>query len=122
MTNALVGILYKQNKLDISEPLVMPGWEQDDRKAITWADLLHMSSGLEWEENYGNESDVNVMLHKVGNFGMYTSGKPQIAEPNTVWNYSSGSPNLVLLKIKDLFESEDEYYNSLILFFLERSV
>ena len=111
VTNAIIGILYKQDKLDISAPIMMPNWDDDGRIPITWADLMHMSSGLEWEEDYGNESDVNVMLHKVGDFGKYTAEKPSVAPVNTVWNYSSGSPNLVMLKIKDLFESREEYYN-----------
>lgn len=111
VTNALVGILYKQDKLDINEPILMPGWDDDARMAITWADMMHMSSGLEWEEDYGNESDVNVMLHKVGDFGSYTASKESVAPVNTVWNYSSGSTNLVMLKMKDLFETKEEYYN-----------
>ena len=111
VTNAMVGILSKQGKVNINDPILMPGWGKDERKLITWADMMHMSSGLEWEEDYGNESDVNVMLHKVGDFGSYTAAKPPIAEPNTVWNYSSGSTNLVCLKIKDLFNNEAEYYN-----------
>ena len=92
-TNALVGILYKQGKLDINMPIMMPGWEKDGRRDITWADMMHMSSGLEWEENYGNESDVNVMLHKVGDFGGYTAAKPLESSINTVFEYSSGSTN-----------------------------
>jgi len=111
VTNAMVGILAKQGKVNIDKPIMMPGWENDNRKLITWADMMHMSSGLEWEEDYGNESDVNVMLHKVGDFGSYAASKLPVAEPNTVWNYSSGSPNLVCLRIKDLFDSRDEYYN-----------
>ncbi|MEA3391933.1 MAG: serine hydrolase [Candidatus Marinimicrobia bacterium] len=111
VTNALIGILSKQDKLDINDPILMPGWADDDRAPITWADMMHMSSGLEWEEDYGNESDVNVMLHKVGDFGKFTAEKPSVAPVNTVWNYSSGSTNLVCLKMKDLFETDAEYYN-----------
>lgn len=111
ITNAMVGILVKEGKIDIDEPMLMPGWENDERAKITWSDVMHMSSGLEWEEDYGNESDVNVMLHKVGNFGAYAANKPAVAEPNTVWNYSSGSTNIVCLKLKDYFESEEDYYN-----------
>ncbi|MCK4530241.1 MAG: serine hydrolase [Candidatus Marinimicrobia bacterium] len=111
VTNAMVGILSKQGKIDINDPILMPGWDKDERASITWSDMLHTSSGLEWEEDYGNESDVNVMLHKVGDFGKFTSEKPSVAPVNTVWNYSSGSTNLVCLKIRDLFESESEYYH-----------
>lgn len=109
--NALIGILSKQGKVDINDPILMPGWDKDERASITWENMMHMSSGLEWDENYGNESDVNVMLHKVGDFGSFTANKMSVVQPNTVWNYSSGSTNLVCLKMKDLFKSEAEYYN-----------
>lgn len=111
VTNALVGILYKEDKLNINMPVLMPGWENDDRQAITWADLMHMTSGQEWEENYGNESDVNVMLHKVGDFGSFAAEKSLESPVNTVFEYSSGSPNMVCLKMKDLFENREDYYN-----------
>ncbi len=110
VTNALVGILVKEGKIDIYEPIMMPGWEKDERAAITWNDMMHMSSGLEWEEDYGNESDVNVMLHKVGDFGSFTAAKPAVAPSNTDWNYSSGSTNLVCLKMRDYFECDVAYY------------
>ncbi len=111
MTNALVGILVKEGKIDISQPVMMPGWENDERALITWNDLLRMSSGLEWEEDYGNESDVNVMLHKVGDFGAYAADKPALDPPDTKWNYSSGTSNIVCLKLRDYFASDAEYYH-----------
>jgi hypothetical protein len=111
VSNALVGIMSKRGKIDINQPILMPGWEKDERSIITWNDMLHMSAGLEWEENYGNESDVNVMLHKVGDFGAYMANKMPVAAPDEIWNYSSGSTNLVCLKLKDYFETIEEYYN-----------
>ena len=111
VTNALVGILSKQGKVNIDDPIMMPGWENDDRQDITWNDMMQMQSGLEWEENYGNESDVNVMLHKVGDFGTYTAEKPLESPIGTVFEYSSGSTNLICLKMRELFNSPEEYYN-----------
>ena len=111
VTNALVGILVKQGKVDIYDPIMMPGWEDDDRKNITWNDMMQMQSGLEWEENYGNESDVNVMLHKVGDFGAYTSEKPLEFPIGSEFEYSSGSTNLACLKMRGLFNTPEEYYN-----------
>ncbi len=110
-TNAMVGILSKEGKIDINDPIMMPGWEKDEHAKITWNNMMHMASGLEWEENYGNESDVNVMLHKVGDFGSYTANKKVVAAPETVWNYSSGSTNLVSLAIRNLFDNDEAYLN-----------
>ena len=110
ITNALVGILVKEEKIDIYNPIMMPGWDKDERAAITWSDMMHMGSGLEWEEDYGNESDVNVMLYKVGDFGSFTADKSYVAPPNTIYNYSSGSSNLVSLRMRDYFECDVAYY------------
>jgi CubicO group peptidase (beta-lactamase class C family) len=41
----------------------------DKRKNITTNDLLHMNSGLEWEENYSTICDATTMLFQSGNMG-----------------------------------------------------
>ncbi|MFA6617853.1 MAG: serine hydrolase [Candidatus Neomarinimicrobiota bacterium] len=111
VTNAMVGILVKEGKVDIYDPILMTAWENTEKAKITWNDLMHMCSGLEWEENYGNESDVNVMLHKTGDFGIYTANKKVESAPNEVWEYSSGSTNIISYKIRELFENDLDYYN-----------
>jgi hypothetical protein len=62
ITATLFGILEKQKNLNIYLPAPIPEWATDERKKITTNDLLHMNSGLEWEENYGAISDVTKML------------------------------------------------------------
>lgn len=111
VTNALVGILVREDKLNIDDPILMPSWEKDERAKITWDDLMHMSSGLEWEEDYGNESDVNIMLHKTADFGAFTANKKAESAPKEVWEYSSGSTNIICLKMRDFFENDVDYYN-----------
>ena len=49
--------------------------EKDKRGAITIQNLMHMNSGLEWNENYGNLSDVTIMLHKSVDMADFTSTK-----------------------------------------------
>ena len=111
MTNALVGIMKKDGLIkSVKNPLPVKEWQNDRRKNITWNDMMHMSSGQEWNENYGNLSDVTVMLHKVGDFGLYTLKKPLEDSIGTVWNYSSGSPNVLCRVMKDYFETERDYY------------
>ena len=50
ITATLFGILQKQGKYDINKPAPIPEWQKDERKKITTNDLLHLNSGLEWEE------------------------------------------------------------------------
>lgn len=109
-TNALVGILVKDGKMDIDQPLEIPEWKGDDRKKITVNNLMHMNSGLEWNEDYGNNSDVNIMLHKVGDMGQYAIDKPLKYPSDSIWYYSSGTTNIVSLIIRRSFDSDEEYY------------
>ena len=54
LTSTLIGILVGQGKLSIDERSTFEEWEGrgDPRRDITLNHLLHMSSGLEFEENY----------------------------------------------------------------------
>ena len=58
--NAMVGILVKQGKLDIYKPAGLREWKGDERNKITLNDLMQMQSGLKWNEDYGNRSDVTL--------------------------------------------------------------
>jgi len=110
VTNALVGLRVMDGKLTIDRPLAIDEWQQDERQNITLGNLLQMNSGLEWNENYGNLSDVTVMLHKVGDMGLYTQQKPFKYPADSVWMYSSGSTNLVCRELKKTFSDEQAYY------------
>jgi CubicO group peptidase (beta-lactamase class C family) len=110
-TNALIGILTKEGKIDINKPIEFKEWQTDGRKNITINNLMHMNSGLEWNEDYGNNSDVNVMLHKVGDMGTFTLEKPLLHPIDSVWNYSSGSTNIVSLIIRKTIGNDAEYYS-----------
>jgi len=60
--NALIAIQVEQRRLDIYQPAGIEEWEGDERGKITLNDLMQMQSGLEWNENYGNRSDITLML------------------------------------------------------------
>lgn len=108
--NALTGILVKKGLIDIYEPMKIEEWQNDERKQITLNNLMHMNSGLEWNEDYGNNSDVNIMLHKVADMGGYTINKPLAVKPDSVWVYSSGATNIVSKYIRQIIDNDAEYY------------
>jgi CubicO group peptidase (beta-lactamase class C family) len=110
VTNSLVGILVRDGKVDIHQPLGLPEWQNDGRSSITLNHLMHMNSGLEWNENYGNSSNVNVMLHKKGDMGGYSSKMNLTVMPDSVWVYSSGTTNIVSKYIRSLINDDKTYY------------
>jgi len=49
ITSALIGILVKQGKLDISKPMPVREWPEDDkRRRITIDQMLRMVDGLRY--------------------------------------------------------------------------
>ena len=48
-TNALVGILVRQGRIDINKPAGIEEWKNDERSKITLNDLMQMQSGLKVE-------------------------------------------------------------------------
>ena len=108
-TNALVGIMAGDGLVDIYAPVDIPEWQGDGRSAITLNDLMQMQSGLEWNEDYGNRSDVNLMLHREQDMGLYTLSKPLAHEPGTYWYYSSGSTNIVMRYLRGKFPSDKAF-------------
>ena len=109
-TNALVGLMTGDGLLDIYAPMNIPQWKDDNRRAITLNDLMQMQSGLEWNENYGNRSDVNIMLHQEEDMGLFALSKPLMVKPGTHWYYSSGSTNIVMRYLRGKFSSDQAFW------------
>ena len=110
ITSTMYGILVKKGKIDIDQTTGLKEWEGDARSEITYNDLLHMNSGLEWVEDYNTLSDVTRMLYKESDMGRMQIDKPLVGEPDKTWNYSSGTTNLLAGPLlKDFFGSQQEY-------------
>ena len=73
--------------------------------------LLRMQSGLAWEEDYTKISDVTKMLFLDSNMTEAQATKKSIAQPTEVWNYSSGTSNLLSGILRDQFPTHQEYLN-----------
>ncbi len=110
-TNALVGIMVKKGKMDISARADIDDWKNDERKNITLNNLLQMQSGLKWNEDYGSRSDVNLMLHDEGDMAKYAYSQPLEYTPGTHWYYSSGTANIITYLIKKNFSDNSSYYS-----------
>lgn len=109
-TNSLAGIMVKEGKWDINQAMNIPEWQTDDRKQITYNNLMQAESGLLWNEDYGNRSDVTVMLYCEKDFARYVFDRPLEAPVATKWIYSSGNPNVVTYQIRQTMGNDQEYY------------
>lgn len=102
-------ILAHQGKIDLQAPAHVPVWQDDERAAITYNDLLRMQSGLEWDEDYTTISDVTGMLFLEEDMTQVQAGKEAVAGPAQIWNYSSGTSNLLSGLLRDQFDTYQDY-------------
>jgi CubicO group peptidase (beta-lactamase class C family) len=109
ITNAITGILTQDGRMKVFDPAPVPEWQNDDRKKITLHNLLQASSGLKWEEFYSGPSPATKMLFKKKDMGVFAAECPQEFEPNTVFEYSSGTTNLISRLIRNAI-GDDDYY------------
>jgi CubicO group peptidase (beta-lactamase class C family) len=107
--STVFGVMQHQNKIDINDIAPISEWQNDDRKNITINDLLHMNSGLEWDENYNEISDVTKMLFLEKNMAKQQVKKPFVGKINETWNYSSGTSNLLSGVLRSKFKRHQDY-------------
>lgn len=99
--HALIGIALGEGKLSTRQPAPVPAWQAkgDPRAEITIDQLLRMSSGLRFLEEYeeAEQSDTIRMLFGEGKDDVagYAEALPLQSPPDTAWLYSSGTSNIL---------------------------
>lgn len=109
ITNAMVGMLVKDGKLSLEKKNLLEEWQGDDRRNIALTDMLHMSSGLEFEEDYASPSDATNMLFRSYSAGAYAIKSKLKNKPGEVFYYSSGTSNILQEIIKRQFATKKDY-------------
>ena len=108
IVNALYGIQVMRGKIDIHQPVNPPEWT-DNRKAITYNNLLQMNSGLEWTEDYASISDATKMLFEASDVSGVQLNKPLEFPIGEHWEYSSGTTNLLSGLLRRQFATTQSY-------------
>lgn len=107
----LIGMRIAGGRMDLKRDHLLPEWNNDDRARITLADLMAMESGLKFDEDYGNVTDVTRMLFLENNMTEFAASLPLEAQPGAKFNYSSGTANILSKLYMDSFDSRDEAFS-----------
>jgi CubicO group peptidase (beta-lactamase class C family) len=97
VTAGLIGTLIHSDQMALSDKLTdsYPDWASDGRDDINLEDMLAMSSGLDWNEDYGNVSDVTKMLYLNDDMTGFASAREMADDIGGVFNYSSGTSTML---------------------------
>lgn len=117
----LIGVLIQLGIYSLQQPAPIPEWsaDNDPRKAIRIADLLHMSSGLRIRapndpdfDAKGPYADHWYLYTGDENLFHYAATRPLQWPPNTVGRYRNTDPMLINYLIKMGTERRKERYHA----------
>jgi len=95
VTALLVGRAEALGLLGLQEAQLFSAWEDDERGTINVAQLLQMSSGLEFRESYVPGSDSTRMLFMAPSAAQVALESALVHPPGSFFYYSSGTTNLL---------------------------
>lgn len=101
---AIVGTIVAAGGIELDRTGLFELWSNDDRDEIALADLMAMSSGLAFNEIYGDVTDVTRMLYLEPDMAAFAADKPLLAEVGEHFNYSSGTAVMLSRIWQDRFD------------------
>jgi len=112
-TQALVGIATERGWMSLEDKSLFPEWSKDGRADIMLGHLLHMTSGLEFTENYQDPfSHVDQMLFNQRDMAAYAAQQKPLHAPGAHKAYSSGTSNIVSRLLRDRMETFGADYHA----------
>lgn len=115
VVSTLIGIAVKEGKIaDIDDQVVdyLPQLVETAYDGVTIKDLMQMSSGVEWNEDYLDpNSDLSAVFQAIldgerGGILNYMAGLERIAEPGTQFIYKTGETHLEAELLKTVLQGE----------------
>ncbi len=95
LNSIMLGNLEMRGLIDLAAEAGFEQWSNDERSAIRIEDMLTMTDGLDFSEEYNPGDDATAMLFTVPSASDYVLGQDLVAAPGTRFNYSSGTANLL---------------------------
>ena len=90
----IIGRLLREGRISLDRSTLFDSWT-DSRARISLTDMLGMASDLQWNEGYGDVSDVTRMLYLEPDMPGFARSLPLDGAPpggiGEVFNYSSGT-------------------------------
>lgn len=112
--HTLFGILEQKGIVKWDDKVNLDPWANTDRSDLTLGQLLQMSSAIEWNENYSTWSDVTDMLYMSEDVSSDVTDDPLDSAPGSVWNYSSGTSNILSTYLRQICEDNNWDYHEFV--------
>jgi hypothetical protein len=103
VTTLLAAHLVQEGRLSLEGRAPLPALRDaaDARRDITVEQLMRMTPGLAFVEDYRPGSDSTRMLYLTADQARYAATRPMVARPGEAWNYSTGTTNILARVVQD---------------------
>jgi len=95
LTAIMLANLEYRGTLDLDGAPEFELWQGDERSQIRISDMLTMTDGLAFSEEYNPGDDATAMLFTEASSSEFVLNKPALHAPGSRFNYSSGTANLL---------------------------
>lgn len=95
LTAIMLANLEYLGELDLRGTPGFDSWQGDERSQIRISDMLTMTDGLAFSEEYNPGDDATAMLFTEPSSSDFVLGKAALHPPGARFNYSSGTANLL---------------------------
>jgi len=112
VTNAMVGILVGEGKINIDAPAPVKEWKTpgDPRSTLTISHLMRMSSGLDFHTDVSIVGDRQKQLFGAIDVASSSVAPKLLTPPGTLWEYSNANPLTVCKIIREKLGGGDAYF------------
>ena len=88
---AAIGVAVDQGLIQLADTRLSPVWSNSDpRSKISVENMLHMESGLEWDEDWDTGDPLQLVKHPSG-AASFAAEKRLLSSPGSNFNYSTGN-------------------------------
>lgn len=103
VTNALIGILVKEGKLNVDQSAPIAAWknEKDPRHTITIDQLLRQTSGLALKQTSSGFDPASRMIFIERDMAGFAEDAKLVATPGSQWAYTDGNYIILSRIIRD---------------------
>lgn len=98
VTSAAIGILVGDGLLALDEPAPVPEWHvdpDDPRADITLGQMLHMSTGMPWDDRFDEEGSTLNEMRASGDMAAFAATQEPVAAPGEQFVYNTGTSTLL---------------------------
>jgi len=111
LNSIMLGNLEMRGLIDLGSAPGFDAWSDDGRANIVISDMLTMTEGLKFSEQYNPGDDATAMLFTSASTSDYVLDMPLAAVPGSRFNYSSGTANLLARLYTEILGSPQQAYD-----------